>query len=176
MHPSGHFVHCPRCGEEGEDAPANSAFHCLHCDFQYFFNPAVAAAAFLRRKDGKLLFIQRAKDPAKGKLALPGGFIDANETAEVAVRREIKEEIGIDVSNFQFLCSHPNAYHYRGITYPVLDFFFYAALDEAKIKADPTEVSEVLYLELSEVSETDIAFPSVSAAFLALKKKLDGDD
>ena len=44
-----------------------------------------------------LLLIERAKDPFKNKWALPGGFIEMNETLEEACRRELLEETGIAV-------------------------------------------------------------------------------
>jgi 8-oxo-dGTP diphosphatase len=44
-----------------------------------------------------LLLIERAKDPFKNKWALPGGFIEMNETLEEACRRELQEETGIAV-------------------------------------------------------------------------------
>jgi 8-oxo-dGTP diphosphatase len=44
-----------------------------------------------------LLLIERAKDPFKNKWALPGGFIEMNETLEEACRRELLEETGLAV-------------------------------------------------------------------------------
>ena len=54
--------------------------------------------AILNEKN-ELLVCRRAKDPAKGTLDLPGGFIDMNETGEEGVAREVLEETGLDVAN-----------------------------------------------------------------------------
>lgn len=44
----------------------------------------------------RLLLIQRAFPPFKGRFALPGGFVDVGETVEAAALRELKEETGIE--------------------------------------------------------------------------------
>src|SRR6516225_2023111 len=43
----------------------------------------------------KLLLIQRAQDPFKGKWALPGGFVRVDETVDEAAQRELAEETGL---------------------------------------------------------------------------------
>ena len=48
-------------------------------------------------RDGKALIIKRAHEPRKGEWSLPGGLIDLGESLTDAVRREIKEETGLDV-------------------------------------------------------------------------------
>jgi len=47
-------------------------------------------------KDDKVLLIQRGNDPFKGYWALPGGFMDMDETPEMAVLRELQEETGLE--------------------------------------------------------------------------------
>ncbi len=42
-----------------------------------------------------VLLIERRNDPYRGRLALPGGFVDPGETAEQAARRELAEETGV---------------------------------------------------------------------------------
>ena len=45
---------------------------------------------------GKIVLIQRKKEPFKGQYALPGGFVEYGETVENAVVREVKEETGLE--------------------------------------------------------------------------------
>lgn len=52
-------------------------------------------------QDEKILLIKKASGPYKGTLDLPGGTIEFNETPEETLVREIKEEVGVDVVNFQ---------------------------------------------------------------------------
>ncbi|PXY32446.1 NUDIX hydrolase [Prauserella muralis] len=46
---------------------------------------------------GRLLLIQRAHEPARGRWSLPGGRVEAGETDADAVVRELREETGLDV-------------------------------------------------------------------------------
>ncbi len=170
MFPSQLFQFCPRCGEAVAGPAANEPLRCAACGFVYFFNPCVAAAAVAFRADGKALFIRRAKEPAKGRLALPGGFIDIGETAEEALRREFREEVNVELADVAFLSSHPNDYVFRDVTYPVLDFFFTARIVDAENVAALDDVADFLWLDPAEVDLDDIAFPSVRAALETQRK------
>jgi len=92
---------------------------------------------------------------------VPGGFIDAGEIAEDALRREIREEVGLSVERLDYFCSLPNSYHYRGVTYQVLDFFFLGRVTAKAVQTDPTEVSEVCWIRREEIALEEIAFDSV---------------
>ena len=57
----------------------------------------VDCAVFVEGEEGfELLLIERAADPFKGSWALPGGFVDMDETAERAAARELEEETGMN--------------------------------------------------------------------------------
>lgn len=165
MQPSLHFQHCPRCGESRTGEAGANPFDCAACGFRYYFNPAAAAVVFIRRADGRVLLIRRAKDPARDRLAPPGGFIDIGERAETAVGREIAEELGIRLGEVRFLCSQPNSYLFRDVTYPVLDLFFTATTPDSELRPDPSEVSAAGWYNPSDVSVSDLAFTSMQAAW-----------
>lgn len=51
-------------------------------------------------KDNKILLIKKKGGPYDGKLDLPGGTIEFGETPEETLVRELKEEVGIDVTSY----------------------------------------------------------------------------
>jgi len=59
---------------------------------------ATVGAIILKQDEGgeKILLTQRGYPPFQGKWCLPGGHIDPNESALQAIRREVKEEVGLD--------------------------------------------------------------------------------
>lgn len=69
---------------------------CGHCGSTSYRNP-LPVALTLQPVDDGLLVIRRAAAPRQGQLALPGGFIEMNETWQHACARELREEAGIVV-------------------------------------------------------------------------------
>jgi 8-oxo-dGTP diphosphatase len=67
--------------------------------YQYEYpHPAVTADIVIftiRDRQLKLLLIRRAGEPYRGKWALPGGFVNADEDLDEAARRELEEETGV---------------------------------------------------------------------------------
>ena len=52
-------------------------------------------------KDNKIVLIKKVGGPYDGKLDLPGGTIELNETPQQALIRELKEEVGIKVTDYE---------------------------------------------------------------------------
>lgn len=155
------FKYCPRCGVQSFQDYAGRAKKCSNCGLIYFHNVASAVACLVRDKEGRYLFVRRAKDPAKGTLDLPGGFVDPMETVEDAVRREIKEETGLDVYGLSYLCSRPNIYPFSEIDIYTSDLFFLVdcASFEGAVAAD--DASELIICTLEELQAEDFGLYSI---------------
>jgi len=159
MEPSQIFQHCPRCGVKRKQP--GTPFQCDACGFLYYFNPCSAVAGFILNAAGEALFLRRAKEPAKGMLAVPGGFIDIGERAEDALRRETREEVGLEVGELGFLCSQLNSYTYKDVTYPVLDFFFVAKAINPESARALDAVESFTWARPELIDPAEIAFPSI---------------
>ena len=123
-HPLSSFSYCPRCGQKGLEHVHGRAIHCPSCDLTYFHNVASAVACFVLDEAGRLLTVRRARDPEKGTLDLPGGFVDPEETVDDAVRRELREETGLEATEVRLLFSIPNVYPYSGVDVYTADLFY----------------------------------------------------
>jgi ADP-ribose pyrophosphatase YjhB (NUDIX family) len=66
--------------------------------------PRLGVGAFIRDPVGRLLLVQRRREPEAGHWGLPGGKVDFGETVEAAVRREIEEELGVALRLDGLLC------------------------------------------------------------------------
>ena len=165
-HPTRVFKYCPRCGSQEFKVTGSRSFRCSNCDFEFYINSAAAVAALIFNSEGKMLFTRRAVNPDKGKLDLPGGFVDPGESAEEAVKREIKEELGVDVSSAKYFCSFPNEYKYSGLSIFTTDLAFFIEIDNADGITPMDDISSVEFYFPDKVDMSEL--PSVSMKNIVL--------
>ncbi|MDR0562636.1 MAG: NUDIX domain-containing protein [Spirochaetaceae bacterium] len=161
------FTFCPSCGSEKIRFEERKVFRCPECGFIYYHNVASATGCIIDTGKAVALLV-RAKEPALGKLDLPGGFVNPDEGALDGLRRECLEEIGWDPGlNFSFLAALPNTYPYKGVVYKTCDFFFTVSapgLKEADLRLDPEEIAGVRFVKYEAVNFEDLAFDSTRRA------------
>jgi ADP-ribose pyrophosphatase len=154
------YRYCPVCGVERASFEPSRPFRCHACGHTTFFGPVAAVGAIVTDESGKVLLVRRANDPAKGKLGMPGGFIDPGESSENGLRREMLEEVGLTILSMQYLTSAPNRYIYRGIELSVLDMFYVVQVEHRDIQMRDGEISDWIWTELSDDVLDQMAFAS----------------
>ncbi len=158
------FNYCPKCGSGQFEWNNEKSKRCPTCGFVYYFNASAAVAAFITNEHDELLVCRRRKDPAKGTLDLPGGFVDDRETAEQAVVREIKEELNLDVISMRYLFSLPNTYQYSGLDIPTLDLFFALTVADFTLLRADDDVEDVQFIPRNELRTADFGLASIQKA------------
>ena len=64
--------------------------------------PVLGAAAVIL-DGGRVVLIRRGKPPSAGEWSIPGGAVEIGESVEAALRREIREETGLEIAVGEFL-------------------------------------------------------------------------
>lgn len=160
-HPLSQFRYCPKCGSARFEIHNGKSKRCADCGFVYYFNSSAATVAFILNEQDELLVCRRAKEPAKGTLDLPGGFIDMAETGEEGVAREVKEETGMTVTDAQYLFSLPNIYVYSGFSVHTLDMFFLCKVTDTQHFKAMDDAAELFFLPLKDIRPEEFGLHSI---------------
>lgn len=132
--------YCGQCGTPLKRKIDATDKWCDHCQLAFFprFSPAIMV---LIQKENEIL-LARSKHFAPGMYSALAGFIDIGETAEVAVHREVKEEVGIHISHLKYFSSQ---------TWPFPDSFmiaFKAIYASGELKIDHNEIEDARWFSL----------------------------
>ncbi len=90
--------YCPKCATElvwrrdGERQRPT----CPACGFVFYFNPVVGAGVLVE-VERRVVLVRRGVEPKRGLWCLPAGYVEADERAEEAAVREVREETGLEV-------------------------------------------------------------------------------
>ena len=114
--------------------------------------------------NNRLLLCRRAKEPLKGTWDLPGGFVDIGETAEDAIRREVKEELNLHTDSIRYLFSIPNEYLYSGFNVRTLDMFFMIKISDLSILTAKDDVEQAMFIPFDQININSIGLKSIKIA------------
>lgn len=127
---------CPFCGKPNRKVAGARHRRCPTCGLHDWRNPAPATGCAILR-DGQVLLSRRAGPPKKGHWDLVGGFVDAGETPEQAIRREVLEETGCRLLDAELRHTATGEYDHE----PTLNFLFTGTIDgEPEASDDSAEL------------------------------------
>jgi ADP-ribose pyrophosphatase YjhB (NUDIX family) len=114
--------------------------------------------------NSQILLAQRARQPQIKMLDLPGGFVDYNEDAETALKREVYEELNLQIDNIRYFTSAPNIYIYKNVFYYVLDLFFTCRPCNINDIKPKDEVAKLEFYKPDQIPIHELAFKSSKIA------------
>jgi NAD+ diphosphatase len=100
---------CGRCGAPTEAHAHDRARLCPRCGLTSYprISPAIIVAVTRLCEDGPRILLARNHRFPTGRYSVIAGFVEAGETLEECVRREVHEETGIEVDTIQYFGSQP---------------------------------------------------------------------
>jgi len=126
--------HCGVCATPMVRAAGERAFKCPSCG--HFAYPRISPAMMvLIRKGDSVLLAQHTQSPYKRYTAL-AGFLEAGESIEEAVHREVAEEVGLKVHNLQYFGSQSWPFPHSLMVAFTADYL------SGDIRIDPSEIAD----------------------------------
>ncbi|MGH3305827.1 MAG: NAD(+) diphosphatase, partial [Streptosporangiaceae bacterium] len=138
------FTHCPRCGSPTEPFASGHARRCPVDASEHFPRVDPAMIVLVTDADDRALLARNAMWPER-RVSVLAGFVEAGESAEQAVAREVQEETGITVDAVTYLGSQP---------WPMpqsLMLGFRAAATRTEITVDAEEIAEAHWYSRAEL-------------------------
>jgi NADH pyrophosphatase NudC (nudix superfamily) len=151
------FRFCPACGAEVGAPGDEGATTCPACGRHWYRNPAPTVAAAIVR-DGRVLVAVRAREPERGRIDIPGGFLHVGEEPLEGLRREIREELGVEIAarDDDFLQAAAHTYGTEG------DWLLSLGFRARLVSGQPSpsdDVADIRWVGPDEIDDLDWAWP-----------------
>ena len=134
---------CSRCGSINELDKLHEALACTKCGQLHF--PRVAPAVIVLVQRGHEVLLGRSPHFEAGVYSTLAGFVEAGESLEECVHREIKEEVGIQVENLRYFGSQPHPFPNS------LMVGFVADWQAGEIHIDPVEIEDARWFTVDDL-------------------------
>lgn len=137
------FQHCSKCGGKIQKVLETPEKKCSSCELSFFPNPFPAVMVLIQRENELLL--ARSAHFKHGIYSALSGFIDIGETAEQAVHREVKEEVGVEITELKYFGSQ---------SWPFPNSFMVAFKAEylrGEINIDSNEIEDARWFHLNNL-------------------------
>jgi NADH pyrophosphatase NudC (nudix superfamily) len=163
------YHYCPSCKTELKALGRN--LECKQCGLKIYNNPSLAVALIAFNDKNEILLNKRRIPPHQGNWDTVGGFVNAKETVEEAIKREFKEETQASCEIVRYWGSHPDIYGPEQL--PTINLFFEVKITSGKLIASD-DAAELSFFSLNNLPK-NLAFQN-TRMFLNLLKKEKGKD
>lgn len=155
--PTAPYRFCPADGTKLGEPNAEGGVRCPACGRSWYRSSDPATGCAIVR-DERVLVAVRAGEPEKGRIDLPGGFLKAGEHPVDGLRREVREELGVEVADVAGpIVMETHTYGPDGKY--VLALGFAARLAEGSGEPCPADdVAEVMWVSADELDVLDFAW------------------
>lgn len=156
--------YCPRCRAELELVEAKA--ECTECGFVTYAGPKPTASALCVDESGRVLLSRRGVEPFKGLWDFPGGFLDEREHPLDCLRRELREEAGVEIEPLELLGIWMDVYGEGGKW--TLNLYWAARI----VEGDPQpadDVAELRWFEPDAITCDELAFGHLGEVLSALR-------
>jgi len=116
---------------------------------------------------GRVMLSRRGIDPFKGMWDFPGGFLDEEEHPRDCVRRELREEAGVEIDPLRLLGVWMDRYGGDGSAAVTLNFYWTARIVDGTPEPHD-DVAELKWFAPTDISDGDLAFPHTLQVLAAL--------
>ncbi len=144
---------CGRCGTPTVASADERAKKCPACGLTAYPRVAPAMMALVTR--GREVLLARAHRFPPAMFSALAGFVEPGETIEDCVRREVREEVGVDVGRIEYFASQSWAFPHS------LMIAFTAEYTGGELRADDTEIAEARWFDVDAMPSLP---PSLSIA------------
>jgi len=134
---------CGKCASKLQPEPQERALRCASCGHLLF--PAIAPAVIVAITCGDRILL--ARNVHYQHYALIAGYVEVGETLEHALRREVREEVGLEIHNIRFIGDQP-----WGVSSSHMFGFHAQADDQTPLSIQKSELADARWFNRSEMN------------------------
>ncbi|MGF7059684.1 NAD(+) diphosphatase [Brassicibacter mesophilus] len=159
--------YCSCCGKKVQIEPKKAYIECLNCG--YIIYPRITPAIIVAILNDDKILLARSPHFTPNMYSLISGHVDPGEFIETCVKREVKEEVGIDIKNIKYFGSHPWPFPNK----LMLGFIAEYSSGEIEIDNDEIEAADWFSLDdLPNIPEYKLSFARIIIDYiLEFRKK-----
>lgn len=139
-------AYCGCCGEKMTPKTTERAMECTACGFTDY--PKICPAIIVGIIDGENILLTKYANRAFTRYALVAGFCEIGESVEATIRREVLEEVGVELKNIRYYKSQP-----WGFSESLLLGYFADLDGEGTITLDTDELKEGIWMKREDVPD-----------------------